>query len=188
MPDRHSVFPENHRTQGVADDDLRGLVARHSVSFELGPNQVVGPSGELLRRGWLVDLFGRQSAADAALPYGQVHHHVHDVLHAVAATLVPHDRRGVVNAALERFTGAVRLDPRRGFAEEVRLRIQLEPHTTARATMVGDSDTVWRDEIVEPRHPFGHEAPGVVGGDLRGGHARRRPGLPGQLRPARRRR
>ena len=155
MPDRHSIFPVDHRTHGVPDEALSGLVERHGVTFELGPNQVIGPGGDIVRRGWIVDLYGRPSAADAALPYGEVHHHVHDVLHAVAATLVPEDRRGMVNAELERFTGAVRLDPRRGFAEEIRLRIQLEPHTTARTTMIGDSDTAWRDEIVERLEELG---------------------------------
>lgn len=155
MPNRHSVFPVDHHTRDVADEDLRGLVARHAVTFEISPNQVAMAGGEIARRGWLVDLYGRQSAADAALPYGEVHHHVHDVLHAVAATLVPEGRRGPLHAQLERFTGAVRLDPRRGFAEEIRLRIQLEPQTTARMTLVGDSDTAWRDEIVSRLEDLG---------------------------------
>ena len=78
-----------------------------------------------------------------------------DVLHAVAITLVPEDRRGLVDAQLERFTGAVRLDPRNDFAEEIRLRIQLEPDTTARMSMVADADTLWRDEIVEKLESLG---------------------------------
>ncbi len=147
MTERHSIFPVDPTTHGVAAADLRGLVARHQVAFELGPNQVA-KDGDITRRGWVVDLYGRRSAADAALPYGEVVHHVHDVLHAVAATLVPEDRRGLVMAKLEPFTGAVRIDTKHDFAEEVRLRIQLEPPTTTRMTLVDDADTAWRDEIV----------------------------------------
>lgn len=140
----HSIFPVDPRTHGVADVDLRGLVARHAVAFEISPNQVAA-RGDLVRRGWIVDLFGRRSPADAALPYGEIAHHVHDVLHAVAATLVPENKRGDVIASLEQYTGAVRIDPKRDFAEEVRLRIQLEPVTTARGHDA--TDTAWRDEI-----------------------------------------
>lgn len=150
---RHSIFPVDPSTHGVDDRDLRGLVERHQVVFEIAPNQVV-KDRELIRRGWVVDLYGRPSAADAALSYGEKTHHVHDVLHAVAATLVPVEHRGLVNATLEHFTGAVRIDAR-DFAEEVRLRIQLEPPTTARTTMIGDEDTAWRDEIMERLHEVG---------------------------------
>lgn len=151
---RHSIFPVDPTTHGVEDRDLRGLVERHQVVFEIAPNQVV-KNRELIRHGWVVDLYGRPSAADAALSYGEKTHHVHDVLHAVAATLVPEEHRGMVNATLEHFTGAVRIDTRGDFAEEVRLRILLEPPTTARMTLVGDADTAWRDEIIERLHDVG---------------------------------
>ena len=155
MPDRHSIYPVDHFTRGIADEDLRGLVQRHAVTFELSPHHVLGPDRELLRRGWEVDLYGRQSEADSALTRSEARHHVHDVLHAVAVTLVPEEHRGALIAPLEQFTGAVRLDPRNDLREEVRLRIQLEPHTTARMSMIADADTLWRDEIVERLESLG---------------------------------
>ena len=155
MPDRHSIYPVDHFSHDIPEAALRGLVERHDVSFELGPNQVVGAGGEIVRRGWVVDLYARESEADAALPAGELTHHVFDVLHALARTLVPEERRGVVNAQLERFTGAVRIDPRHDYDEEVRLRIQLEPNTTARMTLVDDADTTWRDELVEKLEGLG---------------------------------
>jgi hypothetical protein len=157
--DRHSVFPVDPFSKNIPDEALRGLVSRHDVSFELGPNQVVRDDG-LVRRGWVVDLYGKRSAADAKLPSDQVYHHIHDVLHAVAATLVTEESRGVVHADLERFTGAVHIDPRRGFAEEVRLRIQIEPDTTARNTMIGEADTMWRDELVDRLESLGARSRG----------------------------
>lgn len=157
--DRHSIFPVDHFSKDLPEEALRGLVERHGVTFELGPNQVVKKDG-VVRRGWVVDLYGRRSAADARLPYGEVHHHIHDVLHAVAATLVTEDRRGVLHLDFEPFTGAVRIDPRHDFAEEVRLRIQIEPDPTARTTLLGDADTMWRDEIVEQLEKVGVRARG----------------------------
>jgi hypothetical protein len=155
MPDRHSIYPVDHFSKDVSEEDLKGLVARHAVSFEIGPHQTLGSEREVLRRGWVVDLYGHPSPADAGMPRAEKNHHIHDVLHAVAITLVPEDRRGLVDAQLERFTGAVRLDPRNDFAEEIRLRIQLEPDTTARMSMVADADTLWRDEIVEKLESLG---------------------------------
>ena len=58
-----------------------------------------------------------------------------DVLRAIARSVVPDDTHSV-HIELSPFTGAVRVDPHRGFAEEVRLRMTIEAMTTARASLV----------------------------------------------------
>lgn len=154
MNDKHSLFPVGPFTEDIPEHELAGLVARHAITYEIGPHQSARPDG-LVRRGWVVDLYGHRSRADEKLPGEEARHHVHDVLHAIARALVPDDRRGELSVALEPFTGAVRIDPRHDFAEEIRLRIDIELDPSGRMSMLGDADTAWRDEIVERLEALG---------------------------------
>ncbi|MCB9620707.1 MAG: hypothetical protein H6721_18400 [Sandaracinus sp.] len=131
---RHSILPVDHWTSDLEDDDLRGLADRHHVSFEVHPHELAY-EGEVRRDGWVVDLYGERSEADAELHLRDAAAHLDDVLRAIARSVVPDDTHSV-HIELSPFTGAVRVDPHRGFAEEVRLRMTIEAMTTARASLV----------------------------------------------------
>lgn len=129
----HSLLPVDHFTTGLTDDQLRGLVARHRVSFEVAPHQALGRSRELVRAGWAVDLLGRRSEADADLHLGDAGHHMHEVLNVVARAVTTPEPQGV-RITLEPYKGSLHYDPRRDFEQMVRLRVLIEP----RARPLGD--------------------------------------------------
>lgn len=151
---RHSMVPLEHGTQGLDATQLRGLAERHGVRFEVGPHQISRGAGEIVRHGWVVDLYGARSANDRGLQSDEATHHVHDVLDAIARHVVPRDA-GQIAFELEPYTGAVHLDPRRDFLEEVRLRILIEPETTARESVIGDTDTQWMSDVSDRLEELG---------------------------------
>ncbi len=134
MDPRHSILPVDHWTTGLSDDDLRGLGARHEVRFEVHPH-LIGVDGSIRRDGWTVDLYGARSEADEALHLRDAAEHLDDVLRCIARAVVPEDTASL-HVELSPFTGAVRVDPKRGFAEQVRLRVSIEPMATARQSML----------------------------------------------------
>lgn len=145
MSHSNSILPVDHWTHDLKPTELRGLVQRHHVVYELVPEQRVA-AGTLVRRGWQIDLYGRRSAADAKLASMEATEHVHDVLHAVALAVVPTEI-GQVSVSLSPNTGAVHIDPRDDFAEEVRLRITVTPSSEARPTLVADGGSTEMEEI-----------------------------------------
>ncbi len=140
-----SILPVDHWTHDLAPAELRGLVARHHVVHELVPEQRVS-GGTLVRKGWQIDLYGRRSPGDAQLRSMDATEHVHDVLHAIALAVVPAEI-GQVSVALSPNNGAVFIDTRDDFAEEVRLRITVTPSSDARPTLVADGGSAEMEEI-----------------------------------------
>jgi hypothetical protein len=138
---RHSILPVDHWTTGLSDEELRGLAERHEVSFEVHPRQVGGQGG-VVRDGWTIDLYGSRSEADEDLRLRDAAEHLDDVLRSIARAVVPDDTASL-HVELAPFTGAVRVDPKRGFAEQVRLRVQLEPMTTARQSIIVGVESDW---------------------------------------------
>jgi hypothetical protein len=135
----HSILPLDHFTTGLSREQLKGLVERHAIRFEVSPYQKVGSAGELLREGWTIDLYGSRSEADAALGHDEATRHVHDVLHALAICIRPAIPEGLL-VEDEPFHGKTVLDPRNDFAEEVHKRVYaLRDSTDA----VGEVDTEW---------------------------------------------
>lgn len=145
MSHSDSILPVDHWTTGLSPEQLRGLVERHHVVYEVVPEQAVKDHA-LVRSGWCVDLYGRKSKADAALRFTEHTEHLHDVLHAVATSIVPDEHEQVV-IQLSPHDGAVHVDAKDDFAEEVRLRIHVHPTTDARPTLIGDAGGSQLDEI-----------------------------------------
>jgi uncharacterized protein YciU (UPF0263 family) len=141
----HSILPVDHWTHDLKPSELRGLVERHHVVYELVPEQRVA-AGAIVRRGWQIDLYGRRSAADATLSWTDATDHVHDVLHAVAVAVVPAEI-GQISVSLSPNTGAVFIDARNDYAEQVRLRITVTPWSEARPTLVADDGSTEMEEI-----------------------------------------
>ena len=145
MEPRHSILPVDHWTTGLSEEELRGLVERHSVSFEVHPHQI-GIDGSVRRDGWTIDLYGMRSEADEELHLPDAAEHLDDVLRSIARAVVPEDT-AALHVELSPFTGAVRMDPKRGFAEQVRLRVSIEPMTTARQSIVAGVETDWVSDV-----------------------------------------
>ena len=142
MTHRHSILPVDRWTTGLTDDQLRGLLSRHHVRFEVRPHQVVAADRGLTRHGWEVDLYASRSTADDQLSTDDMTDHLYEVLHAVARAITP-VRAARVAIEMQPNTGAVHLDPRNDFAEEVRLRIVIEPHEgELRQSLVADLERV----------------------------------------------
>lgn len=122
------IMDLTHFTDDLPDDDVRGLVARHGVSFEVHP-EAVSFSGGRRGDGWTIDLFATRSEADGELHGGEVTHHLDDVLRAIARAVIPrfdgnaHPDNVIVE--LGHYTGAVIVDPRKEFQEQVRLRMSI---------------------------------------------------------------
>lgn len=148
MSNRESIYPVEAYTSDVRLDDLRGLVVRHSVRFEIGPNQVMKASDTVGRSGWVVDLYGRASADDAKMKSSAANDHVWDVLSVIAHAVLPTDE-GQVAIDIEPYSGRVVVDPKRDFLEEVQLRFIVMMETNARMSMVGDDDTAITDQIAD---------------------------------------
>lgn len=153
----HSIVPLDHWTTGLSRDQLVGLVARHSVRFEVGPYQRVAPDGGLTRDGWTLDLYGSPSRSDAGLPHDDAVQHVHDVLHALSIAVRPVIPDGLV-VEDEPYHGKTVLDPRRDFAEETHKRIYILRDSDYRPTMIGDADTDWKDELSQQLQLLGCQA------------------------------
>lgn len=153
MSHSDSILPVDHWTTGLSDAQLHGLVERHAVVFEVVPEQVVKDHA-LVRGGWYIDLYGRKSAADAALRFTAHTEHIHDVLHAVAKAIVPAEHEHVA-VDLSPHDGATFVDTKDDFAEEVRLRIHIRPMSDARPTLVGDGGTSQLDEITSALEALG---------------------------------
>jgi hypothetical protein len=145
MSHSKSILPIDHWTTGLDAAQLRGLAERHRVVYEVAADHTV-KSHALVRSGWFIDLYGRKSEADAALRFTEHTEHIHDVLHALARSIVPaeHDH---VAVHLSQHDGAVRLDTKDGFAEEVRLRVHVRPMSDARPTLIDDAGSSELDEI-----------------------------------------
>lgn len=142
-----SIFPVTAFSEGLTPEQLRGLVERHAVSFETGPWQTLAPGGGgIVRGGWMLDLFGQRSAADTKLDTPDATHHVHDVLQTLAREVLPSDVPGLV-FAIEPYHGEMSMDPRRGFAEEVRLRVVIRHDTENRVSRFVEKETNWLEEI-----------------------------------------
>lgn len=147
MTHRHSILPVDRGTTGLTDEQLRGLLLRHRVRFEVRPHLVVSSEAAsdertLTRHGWEVDLYASRSRADAELSTDDMSDHLYEVLHAVARAITP---AGAARVAIEMQpnSGAVHLDPRHDFAEEVRLRIVIEPHEgDLRESLVADLERI----------------------------------------------
>lgn len=134
MSHANTLFPVDHWTTGIEGRDLRGLVERHKVFFEVLSDHGAGPDQALVRRGWTVDLYGRRSASDAALKMHEAGEHIHDVLHAVATACLP--QADNVSVALTPYTGAVHLNQKED-VEEVRLRVLVHPRDASNDGGVG---------------------------------------------------
>ncbi|MBX3247382.1 MAG: hypothetical protein KF901_09380 [Myxococcales bacterium] len=150
---RHSILPVDHWTTGLSDDELRGLAERHGVTFEVHPHQVVAEGG-LRREGWEIDLYGSRSEADDELALHQAARHLDDVLRSIARAVVPDDTASL-HAELSPFTGAVRVDPKRDFTEQVRLRVSLEPMTDARPSLVAGVESDWLSRVTSRLEALG---------------------------------
>jgi hypothetical protein len=138
----HSILPLDHFTTGLSREQLKGLIERHAVRFEVSPYQGVGSAGELVREGWTIDLYGSRSASDKGLGHDEATRHVHDVLHSLAICIRPAIPEGLVIED-EPFHGKTVMDPQHDFAEEVQKRIYVLRDSSSRPTMVGESDTEW---------------------------------------------
>jgi hypothetical protein len=139
-------LPVDHFTTGLSDEQLRGVVARHRVSFEVAPHHTLGRSREWVRAGWAVDLLGRRSDADGKLHLGDAGRHVHDVLHVIAHAVTTPEPTGV-RITLEPYTGSLQYDPRHDFEQMVRLRVLIEPRASGAVEAGGEADG---DEPLEP--------------------------------------
>lgn len=148
MSNRDSILPVDAYSTGLRDDQLAGLVSRHGVRFEIGPNQVVSGHDTIGRHGWVIDLYGVKSKDDAKLRSDQANDHVWEVLSVIARASVPSDE-GPLAIDFEPYTGRVVIDPRRDYLEEVQLRVIVQLETTARMSMVGEADTTVTDRIAE---------------------------------------
>ena len=144
-----SIFPVTAFSEGLTPQQLRGLVERHAVTFETGPWQTLAPGGgSVVRGGWTLDLWGQRSAKDATLETPEATHHVHDVLQTIANDVLPRDVPGLV-FAVEPYHGELSMDPRRGFAEEVRLSVVIRHDTENRVSRYAEKETSWLDEITD---------------------------------------
>lgn len=142
-----SIFPVTAFSEGLTSEQLRGLVERHDVSFETGPWQTIAPGGgSVVRGGWTLELYGRRSAQDNALDISDATHHVHDVLQTLANEVLPRDVPGLV-FAVEPYHGELSMDPRHGFAEEVRLCVVIRHDTENRVSRYAEKETNWLEEI-----------------------------------------
>lgn len=144
----HSIVPIDHWTTGLTREQLKGLVERHAVRFEVAPYQRVAPDGALTRDGWTIDFYGSPSTADDALERDATVEHVHDVLHALSVAVRPVIPDGLV-VEDEPFHGKTVLDPHKDFAEETQKRIYVLRDSTFRPTMIGESDTDWTRAMTE---------------------------------------
>lgn len=146
MSHANTLFPVDHWTTGIEGRDLRGLVERHKVFFEVLADHGVGPDHGLVRRGWSIDLYGRRSVADAALKMHEAGEHIHDVLHAVATACLP--QMDSVSVALTPYTGAIHMNQKED-VEEVRLRLLVHPRAE------GDAGTAAVDHVTKALEALG---------------------------------
>lgn len=148
MSNRDSILPVDAYSTGLRDDQLSGLVTRHGVRFEIGPNQVTKSGDTIGRHGWVIDLYGVRSADDAKLGSDAANDHVWEVLSVIAHAVLPTDE-GPLAIDLEPYSGRVVVDPKRNYLEEVQLRVTVQLETTARMSMVGEADTTVTDRIAD---------------------------------------
>ncbi len=148
MSNRDTLLPIDAFTVGLRDDQLRGLVERHAVRFEVGPQQVVKGGDTLARNGWVLELFGSKSSSDNKLKSSEATDHVWEVLRVIARAVVPDDE-GPIVIDIEPFSGRVVIDPKRDYREEVPLRMTIQLETTARMSMVGEDDSAITDRIAD---------------------------------------
>lgn len=112
----------------ISDDQLRALLAQHHVRYEVRPHKAATRNGTIETMGWDIDLYGSRSTEEGQLPSAAAPLRLRDVMHAIARALVsPETHRVAVE--VEQDDGAVHLDPRHHFREEVRARIVVEPLT-----------------------------------------------------------
>ena len=142
----HSIVPLDHWTTGLTREQLKGLIERHAVRFEVAPYQRVTLEGSLARDGWTIDLYGSPSPSDRALDHDTAVAHVHDVLYALSIAVRPVIPEGLV-VEDEPFHGKTVLDPKKDFAEETHKRLYVLRDSAMRTTMLGDADTDWTREL-----------------------------------------
>lgn len=148
MTNRESILPVDAYTSGLRDDQIAGLVARHGVRFEIGPNQITRRDESITRHGWVIDLYGVRSSDDARMPSDAANDHVWDVLSVIAHAVLPSDE-GPLDIDVEPYAGRVVVDPKRNYLEEVQLRMTVQLETEARLSMVGEADTTVTDRIAD---------------------------------------
>ena len=124
----HSLIMDlTHFTTGLPEHEVRGLAERHGVHFEVHPEHLGFADGRK-RSGWSLDLFAARSEADAELHGRDVSHHLDDVLRAIArAAIFPEGEQVPEGMSVEFgvYNGAVIVDTKHDFKEEVRLRISV---------------------------------------------------------------
>lgn len=142
MTHRDTLLPVDAFTVGLRDDELRGLVERHAVRFEVAPHHVRLPDAPSISKdGYVVELFGSRSASDVGLPSGRANDHVFEVLRALANAVLPSEE-GPIAIDVESFAARTVMDPKQGFREEVPLRIVIRLETTAGQGSDGDPGAV----------------------------------------------
>lgn len=137
-----SILPIDHWTTGLDREQLRGLVERHGVCFEVTPYTRVDSDGNLGREGWTIDFYGHGSKNDTQLHGAELARHVHDVLHTVAQAIRPIVPEGLV-VEDEPFHGKVVLSTLEGAPDEVQKRVYVLRDSDYRPTLLGAADTNW---------------------------------------------
>lgn len=147
MTNRESILPVDAFSTGLSDEELRGLASRHSVAFEITPNQITrGADRDIVRHGWVIDMYGRPSKDDASLSSERARDHIWEVLRVIARAALPSDE-GPISIDVESYSGRTVMDPKRDFLEEVTLRVIVQLETSARMSKVGGLDTDVTDDV-----------------------------------------
>jgi hypothetical protein len=126
------------------NDELASRARMHGVHYSVTQHQVATAENELVRRGWIIDVYGACAEGEGPVEDRRGLEAVHDVLADVlTATLPPSSAE--VGVHVDPFVGAIHMGSGSEDVHEVRIRIVFEPHTETTLEQGAKLDTEMLD-------------------------------------------